>query len=195
MGEEELKDHAPRHSPLGLDSRDGGSGHGPLGPDPTSRARRVWSVEEGDKPRVGWPEHPAEPLCTLSLGWNDAPFWPVLPERGLSPQQLGKDPALPLPRLLLPPRSASRVKGPSQDMSAGPSTWPPASSVAPVTSSCSIQFTAATVLSGGSLDFSSIQVMVTMASPTAFSTRLLQELPRKPFPRPRFGLKSLSDPT
>ena len=74
-------------------------------------------------------------------------------------------------------------------------TAPPASSVAPGTSSRSIQFTAATVLSGGSLDLSSIRVMVTMALPTAFSTRLLQELPQKPFPRPRFGLKSLSDPT
>ena len=119
LGEEELKDHFPGHSSLGVDSGDDGSGHGPLGPDSTSRARPVWSVEEGDKPRVGWPGHPAEPLCALSLGWNDAPFWPVLPERGLSPRQLGKDPALPLPRLVLPPRSASRVKGPSQDMSAG----------------------------------------------------------------------------
>lgn len=43
---------------------------------------------------------------------------------------------------------------------------------------------------GGSLD-----LMVTMALPTAFSTCLLQELPKESFPRPRFGLKSLSDPT
>ena len=209
MGKEELKDHALGHTSLGLDSgqwlRTLCSGAGPHVPS-------MPGLEYGGRRqapglgRRGIPQnHPApsplEPLWALSLGRYVAPFWPVLPECGLSPRQLGKDPALPLPRSVLPPRSPSSVKGPSQDISAGPSAWPsaamapPASSVMPVTSSCRIQFTAATVLAGGSLDLSSIQVMVTMASPTAFSTRLLQELPKEPSPRPRFRLKSFSDPT
>lgn len=140
-GEEELKDHALGHTYLGLDSGDSGSGHCPLGPEPTSQACRVWSAEEGDKPQ-DWVARASRRTTMCPVPWTYvAPFWPVLPERSLCPGQLGKDPALPLPRSLLPPRSASSVKGPSQGMSARPSVWPsaatapPASPVTPVTSS------------------------------------------------------------